>query len=101
MKKFLKPIMDRLVVKPDEKEEITEGGIHLPSSAQGRPQRGQVLAVGRGRYLENGDVTKMEPKEGNIVWYTQFAGHPVKVNGEDLLVMNEADVVAIEGIEKE
>lgn len=92
----LKPIMDRIVVKPDDKEKESKGGIILPDDAQRRPRRGKVLAVGRGRYLENGELTKMEPKVGHCVWYTDFAGHKIELDGEELLVMNEADVLSIE-----
>ena len=101
MRKCLIPIRDRLVVKPDPREEKTASGILIPDGAKKRPQRGIVVAVGTGKTLESGRIFQIPIKPNYAVWYTAFAGFDVKFEGEDLLVMNVDDVLAVEGVEGE
>ncbi len=91
----LKPMGDRVVVRPNEQEGVTKGGIILPDTAQERPQQGEVLAVGPGRVLENGNRVEMEVKPGDIVIYSKYSGTEVEVEDEELLVMGINDILAI------
>ena len=91
----LKPMGDRVVVRPSEQEGVTKGGIILPDSAQERPQQGEVVAAGPGRMLDNGKRVEMEVKPGDIVIYSKYAGTEVEVEDEELLVMGINDILAI------
>jgi chaperonin GroES len=91
----LKPLGDRLIVKPLQAEEKTAGGIVLPDSAREKPQQGEVLAIGPGKLLENGKVVAMEVKVGDTIYYAKYGGTEVKVNGEDLVILRQDDVLAI------
>ena len=91
----LKPMGDRVVVRPNEQESVTQGGIYLPDTAQERPQKGEVLATGPGRMLDNGKRLEMEVKAGDIVIYSKFAGTEVEVQDEELLVLGINDILAI------
>ena len=91
----LKPMGDRVVVRPSEQEGVTKGGIILPDTAQERPQQGEVVAAGPGRVLENGKRVEMEVKPGDIVIYSKYAGTEVEVEDEELLVMGINDILAI------
>ncbi len=91
----LKPLGDRLIVKPLQAEEMTAGGIVLPDSAREKPQQGEVLAIGPGKLLENGKVVAMEVKVGDTIYYAKYGGTEVKVNGEDLVILRQDDVLAI------
>jgi chaperonin GroES len=91
----LRPLGDKVVVKRLEAEEVTSGGIVLPDSAKEKPQRGKVVAVGEGKLLESGDRGKLTVKKGNEVLFTSYAGTEVKVDGDELLVMDESDILAI------
>ena len=91
----LKPMGDRVVVRPSEQEGVTKGGIILPDTAQERPQQGEVVAVGPGRVLENGKRVEMEVKPGDIVIYSKYSGTEVEVEDEELLVMGINDILAI------
>ena len=91
----LKPMGDRVVVRPSEQEGVTKGGIILPDTAQERPQQGEVVAAGPGRVLENGNRVEMEVKPGDIVIYSKYAGTEVEVEDEELLVMGINDILAI------
>lgn len=91
----LKPLADRVVVKPTPKEEVTKSGIVLPDTAKERPQEGTVLAVGPGRLDENGKRVPMELREGDRVMYAKYAGTEVKIEGEELLILSEKDILAI------
>ena len=90
----LKPLGDRVVVKPIEREEVTKGGIFLPDTAKEKPQEGEVLAVGEGRKTEEGKPIPMEVKVGDIVLYSKYGGTEIKVNGEEVIVLREADILA-------
>ena len=91
----LKPMGDRVVVRPSEQEGVTKGGIILPDTAQERPQQGEVVAVGPGRVLENGKRVEIEVKPGDIVIYSKYSGTEVEVEDEELLVMGINDILAI------
>ena len=91
----LKPLGDRVIVKPKAKEEVTKSGIVLPDSASEKPQEGSVLAVGPGRILDNGKRVDMEVKSGDSVLFAKYAGTEVKLDGEEYLVIRETDLLAI------
>ena len=91
----IRPLHDRVIIKRMEEEERTEGGIVIPDSAKEKPQRGEVIAVGDGKLLENGEVRPLDVKKGDKVFFQKFAGSEVKLNGEDVLVMREDDVMAV------
>jgi chaperonin GroES len=95
----LKPLGDRLLVKPVEEEETTASGIVLPDTAKEKPQKGKVLAAGPGRYDEDGDKRiPLDVTEGDEVLYSKYGGTDIVVDGEDLLVLRESDVLAkVEG----
>ncbi len=90
----IRPLHDRIVVRRTEEEQKTAGGILLPGSAQEKPQQGTVLAVGNGQITENG-VRPLEVKVGDKVLFGQYAGQTVKVDGEELLIMKESDVLGV------
>ena len=90
----VKPMSDRVVVRPSEQEETTKGGIFLPDTAQERPQEGEVLAVGPGRYLQSGKRLEMELQVGDKVIYSKYAGTEIKVEDEELLVLGSNDILA-------
>lgn len=94
MAKSLKPLGDRVVVKPITEEDVSRGGIILPDTAKEKPQRGQVVAVGPGRLDENGKRIAMEVKKGDKVMYAKYAGVEVKVNDKELLILRESDILA-------
>ena len=91
----LRPLGDKVVVKRVEAEERTSGGIVLPDTAKEKPQRGKVIAVGQGKLLDNGQRSTPSVKAGDAVLFTSYAGTEVKVSGEELLVMDESDIMAI------
>jgi len=97
----IQPLGDRIIVRPLEAEEKTKGGIILPDTAKEKPQEGEVLAVGKGKVLENGNVQAPEVKKGDRVLYGKYSGTEIKTKeGEDLLIMREEDVLAILTVEK-
>ena len=92
----LKPLGNRLIVSPIDEEEKTASGIVLPDTAKEKPQRGKVLAVGDGRWDEDGEKRiPLDVTEGDTVLYSKYGGTEVKVEGEDLLVLREDDVLAV------
>jgi chaperonin GroES len=91
----LKPLGDRLIVKAIEEEETTASGIVLPETAKEKPQRGEVIAVGDGAWDEDGEKRiPLDVATGDTVLYSKYGGTEVKVDGEDLLVLRESDVLA-------
>jgi len=91
----LKPLGDRLIVQAIEEEEATASGILLPDSAKEKPQRGKVLAVGEGRFDDDGDKRiPLDVAEGDEVLYSKYGGTEITVDGDDLLVLRESDVLA-------
>jgi chaperonin GroES len=91
---MLKPLGDRVVIEPIEKEETTASGIVLPDSAKEKPQEGKVVAVGSGRF-ENGERVALEVKEGDRIIFSKYAGTEVQVKEKELLIMRESDILAI------
>jgi chaperonin GroES len=91
----LKPLGDRVLVKPVEEEETTASGIVLPDTAKEKPQKGEVLAVGDGKLDEGGKRIKLDVSKGDEVLYSKYGGTEITVEGEDLLVLRESDVLAI------
>jgi chaperonin GroES len=91
----IRPLDDRLVVAQSSAEEMTAGGIVLPDSAQEKPQRGKVISVGPGKLLDNGERGAMDVSVGDEVYYGKYAGTTVEVNGEELVILRENDVLAI------
>lgn len=89
------PIHDHLVVKIEEEEEKTKSGIVLPDTAKEKPQKGKVVAVGKGKTLENGQKVPLEVKVGDMVIFSKYAGTEVKLDGEKYLILTESDVLAI------
>ncbi|MEX1276196.1 MAG: co-chaperone GroES [Bacteroidota bacterium] len=90
----LKPLADRVVVKPSEAEEKTKGGIIVPDTAKEKPVWGDVIAAGPGRYSEDGKHIPMEVKVGDRVLYGKYSGTEVTIDGEELLIMRESDIFA-------
>jgi chaperonin GroES len=91
----LKPLGDRLVVKPLEAEEKTAGGIVLPDTAKEKPQQGEVIAVGPGKLLDNGKVTPIDVKVGDTIYYAKYGGTEVKIGAEELVILRQDDVLAV------
>ena len=91
----LKPLGDRLVVKPATREETTKSGIVLPDTAKEKPQRGTVVAAGDGRRDEDGDRIEMDVKVGDEVIFAKYAGTEFKLDDDDVLILSEKDVLAI------
>ena len=91
----LVPLGDRVVLRPREKEEVTRSGIVLPDTAREKPQEGEVVAVGPGRVLDNGNRVNMELKVGQIVLYAKYAGTEFKLEDEEYLIVREPDVLAV------
>ncbi|EMR05386.1 chaperonin [Bhargavaea cecembensis] len=94
---MLKPLGDRIIIELIEAEETTSSGIVLPDSAKEKPQEGKVIAVGTGRYLDNGTKVELEVKEGDTIIFSKYAGTEVKYGGEEYLILRENDVLAILG----
>ena len=90
----LKPLGDRLVVKPIEQEDISRGGILLPDTAKEKPQEGKVLAIGPGRLSDDGKRLPMDVKAGDIVVYAKYGGTEIKVDEEELMILRESDILA-------
>ncbi|KPK10592.1 MAG: molecular chaperone GroES [Anaerolineae bacterium SG8_19] len=95
MSKQLKPLGDRLVVKPQEQEETTASGLVLPETAKEKPQQGVVLAIGPGRRDDDGKRIEMDVAVDDVVLYAKYAGTEIKLEGEKLLILKESDVLAV------
>jgi len=90
----IKPLGDRIVVKRLEAKEKTKGGVFLPDTAKEKPQEGKVVAVGQGKLLDSGERAKPQLKKGDRIIFSSYAGTEVTVDGEELLIMSEEDVLA-------
>jgi chaperonin GroES len=93
----IRPIGDRVVVKPAAKEEVTKSGIVIPDTAKEKPQEGTVVAVGGGRLLDNGDRAPIDLREGDRVLFAKYGGTEFKLDGEEYLVLKENDILAVIG----
>ncbi|MGY6553682.1 MAG: co-chaperone GroES [Wenzhouxiangella sp.] len=91
----LRPLHDRVIIKRVEEERTTPGGIVIPDSATEKPIRGEVLAVGNGKILDNGETKTLDVKVGDKVLFGKYSGTEVKVDGQELLVMREDDIMAV------
>jgi len=91
----LKPLGNRVVIEPVEQEDVTLGGIVLPETAKEKPQKGNILAVGDGDKDENGKRIAMDVKTGDQVLFPKYSGTEIKIDGKKLLIMREADILAI------
>ena len=90
----VKPLSDRIVVKPAPAEEKTASGIILPDTAQEKPQIGTIMATGPGKISDSGDLVKMSLKKGDKVLYGKYSGTEIAVDGDDVLIMRESDILA-------
>ena len=91
----IKPLYDRLVVKPIEAEETSLGGIIIPDAAKEKPTKGEVVAVGTGKTLENGNIRPMTVKVGDKVLTSKYSGTEVKVDGEECTIVRQSDILAV------
>jgi chaperonin GroES len=91
----LRPLGDRVVIQPTPREEMTKSGIVLPDTAKEKPQEGKILAAGPGRLTDEGKREPMDVKEGDVVLYAKYAGTEFKVEGEELLIVSQKDILAI------
>ncbi len=91
----IRPLHDRVIVRRMEEERTSAGGIVIPDSATEKPAQGEVVAVGKGKILENGDVRPLDVKVGDKVLFSKYGGAEVKVEGEELLVMREDDITGV------
>ncbi|WP_025324408.1 co-chaperone GroES [Deferrisoma camini] len=91
----LRPLQDRVIVKRLEEEEKTAGGIIIPDTAKEKPQRGEIIAVGPGKKNDEGKLQALDVKPGDKVLFSKYAGTEIKVEGEELLIMREDDIMAV------
>ena len=91
----IRPLHDRVIIRRMEEEKTSPGGIVIPDSATEKPLKGEVVAVGKGKILENGDIRPLDVKVGDTILFGKYSGTEVSVDGEELLVMREDDITAI------
>ena len=91
----LRPLHDRVIVKRVEEEKLSAGGIVIPDNAAEKPIRGEVLAVGNGKQLESGDLRALDVSVGDKVLFGKYSGTEVRIDGEDLLIMSESDILGV------
>lgn len=91
----IRPLHDRVIVRRMEEERTSAGGIVIPDTATEKPVQGEVIAVGKGKILENGDVRPLDVKKGDRILFGKYSGTEVKVEGEELLVMREEDIMGV------
>jgi chaperonin GroES len=91
----IRPLHDRVIVKRTEEEKTSPGGIVIPDSATEKPVKGEVVAVGKGKILESGDIRPLDVKEGDSVLFGKYSGTEITIDGEEMLVMREDDITAI------
>ena len=91
----IRPLQDRVILKRMEEEATSSGGIVIPDSAAEKPSRGEIVAAGKGKRLESGDIVPLDVKVGDTVLFGKYSGTEVKVNGDDLLVMREEDIMGV------
>ncbi|MCL6612464.1 MAG: co-chaperone GroES [Peptococcaceae bacterium] len=92
---MIRPLGERVVVKPLPSEEVTKGGIVLPDTAKEKPQEGEVVAVGSGRLLDNGTRVAIDLKVGDKVLFSKYAGNEIKIDGVEYLIMRESDILGV------
>jgi chaperonin GroES len=91
----IRPLYDRIVVKRIEEQETTRNGIHIPDSAKEKPQEGEVVAVGKGKRLEDGKVVALDVKAGDRILFGKYSGSDIKIDGEEYLIMREDEVLGV------
>ena len=91
----IRPLHDRVIIKRLEEERLSSGGIVIPDSATEKPIRGKVVAIGKGKILESGDVRALDVKVGDSILFGKYSGTEIKIDGEELLVMKEEDIMAV------
>jgi chaperonin GroES len=91
----IRPLHDRVIVKRIKEEETTKGGIIIPDTAKEKPSEGKIIAVGKGKLLENGTLKPLDVKAGDKVLFGKYAGTEIKIDGEEHLIMREDDIIAI------
>jgi chaperonin GroES len=91
----IRPLADRVLVERVEAESKTAGGIVLPDTAKEKPQRGKIVAVGKGKILDDGSQKEMQVKKGDEVLFTSYAGTDIKIDGKEYLIMDESDIMAV------
>jgi chaperonin GroES len=91
----IRPLHDRVIVRRKEEERTTAGGIVIPDSATEKPSMGEVLAIGNGKVTDSGDLRALDVKAGDTVYFGKYSGTEIKVDGEELLIMREDDIIAI------
>ena len=94
-KTSIRPLEDRILVRPEDAQETTVSGIVIPDTAKEKPQEGTILAIGPGKRSDTGDLIPMEVKEGDRVVYSKYGGTEITVDGEDLLILSARDVLAV------
>ena len=93
--KSLRPLADRVLVKPIESKEVRKGGIIIPDTAKEKPQEGEVIATGKGKTTEDGKVLPMDVKKGDRILYGKYSGTEIKLDDEEYLILNQDDILAI------
>ena len=91
----IRPLQDRLIVKRVAEENKTKGGLFIPDTAKEKPLEGHVLAVGNGKVLEDGKVRPLDIKAGDTILFSKYAGTEIKIDGEDLIIMKESDILGV------
>ena len=91
----IRPLADKVLVQRLEAENKTSGGIVLPDTAKEKPQRGKIVAVGKGKVLDDGTVKALQVKKGDVVLFTSYAGTDVKIDGKEYLIMDESSILAV------
>mgnify|MGYP003573573058 CR=1 FL=1 len=91
----IRPLHDRVIVKRIEEEETTKGGIIIPDTAKEKPSEGKIVAVGKGKVLDNGEVQALEVKKGDKVLFGKYAGTEINIEGDEHLIMREDDIIAV------
>ena len=93
----VRPMGDRILIKPESREETTKSGLVLPDTAKEKPMEGRVVAVGKGRTTDDGNVVKVDVKKGDLVLFAKYSGTEVRIEDDDLLIIAERDLLAIIG----
>jgi chaperonin GroES len=91
----IRPLQDRVIVKRTKEDEVTKGGIIIPDTAKEKPIQGKVIAAGNGKVLEDGKVRPLDVKAGDTVLFSKYAGTEIKVEGDELLIMREEDILGV------
>lgn len=92
----IRPLHDRVLVRRLQEEEKTAGGIIIPDTAKEKPTKGEVVAVGNGARSDSGEIVPLDVKKGDVVLFAKWGGTEIKVNGEELIIMKESDIIAVE-----